>query len=302
VAWTGVRRLRRGVIAAALAATASCNAPVTILSAPTVPLPLEVGIDEQLADAVPEEIADDGVLDIATDPSYRPMEYLTSDGRLTGVDVALAQAIAAKLGLLPVFTLEAFNALEPGVRAGRFELAVAGLSVGAQDSLLTDAVLYLDSGTRLARSNRSDATLQDLCGRSIAALEGSAQLAALAEQSERCRDRGAPGITLVAGQTAAEVTRAVLIGKAEALVGDSPVVQASVRSYSSELQLVDGVVFPAPLAMLVSGPEGFVDLVAAALNALIEDGTYAKILASGGIVEGAVAEATVLPMGTTPSL
>lgn len=296
-----MRRLRRGVIAAAaLAATASCSAPVTTVSVPTVPLPFEVSTDRELADAVPEDIAGDALLDIATDPSYRPMEFTTSDGRLTGVDVGLAQAIAAKLGLRPVFTLEAFNALEPGVRSGRFELAAAGLSVGAEESLLTDAVLYLESGTRMARSNRSDATLGDLCGRAIAALEGSSQLAWLGEQSKQCRGRGAPGITLVAGQSADELTRAVLINRAEALVGDSPVVQASVRSYSTELELAEGVVSPAPLAMLVSGSDGFAELVAAALNALIADGTYATILASGGIVEGAVAAATVLPMGSSP--
>jgi polar amino acid transport system substrate-binding protein len=281
-------------------ATAACAIPVTTLSAPTVPLPYDVSVDRDLAEAVPDAIASDGVLDIGTDPSYRPMEYTTSEGLLTGVDVQLAQAIAAKLGLRPAFTLEAFNALEPGVRSGRFELAVATLSVGPEESLHTDAVLYLDSGTLMARSRRSTATLDDLCGRAIAALEGSSQLAGLAGQSEQCRAAGAPTITVVAGETAGELTRSVLIGKAEAMVGDSPFIQAGVRRYSTELELVDGVVAPAPLAMPVTGSEGFAEVIATAIDALIEDGTYAAILASGGIVEGAVEQATVLPMGTSP--
>ena len=72
---------------------------------PTAPLPTTVATDRELADRVPYQLRNRGVLDIGTDPPYRPMEYLTSDGRLTGVDVHLAQAIAAKLHLAAAFSL-----------------------------------------------------------------------------------------------------------------------------------------------------------------------------------------------------
>jgi polar amino acid transport system substrate-binding protein len=294
------RNLRR-MLAAALPGAlliAGCAAPTAAPGAAAVPLMLPVAVDRELAAAVPAEIAADGILDIGTDPSYRPMEYTDSDGRLTGVDIQLAQALAAMLDLRPVFALEAFTALESGIRAGRFEFGVAATSVHPGDALATDGILYLESGTVLARSVGSDATLWDLCGRSIAALEGSTQLTALSAQSASCRTAGREGITVVAGETQDAVTRSVLVGEAEAFVGDSPVVQAGVRSFAPELELVDGIVDPAPLAMLSPPSTGFADVVSRALDALIADGTYAAILASGGIVEGGVAQTVVLPVAT----
>jgi polar amino acid transport system substrate-binding protein len=294
------RNLRRllGVLLLGALPLAGCAAPTGTAGAAAVPLAFPVEADPALAAAVPEEIAADGFLDIGTDPSYRPMEYTDSTGRLTGVDIQLAQAIAATLDLRPIFVLEAFTALESGIRAGRFELGAAAISVQPGESLDTDGVLYLSSGTLLARSVASDATLADLCGRSVAALEGSTQLTALAAQAGTCRADGRAGITVVAGETQEAVTRSVLVGEAEAMVGDSPVVQASVRSYPGELELVDGRADPAPLAMLTPPGDGFAEVVSRVLDGLIADGTYAAILASGGLVEGAVDTTAVLPAGT----
>lgn len=292
-----LRRLLAGVLLGALP-LAGCAAPTGTPGAAAVPLALPVAADPALAAAVPEAITADGFLDIGTDPSYRPMEYTDSTGRLTGVDIQLAQAIAATLDLQPVFVLEAFTALESGIRAGRFELGVAAISVQPGESLDTDGVLYLASGTLLARSVTSDATLADLCGRSVAALEGSTQLTALAAQARSCRADGRAGITVVAGETQDGVTRSVLVGRAEAMVGDSPVVQASVRRYSEELELVEGLADPAPLAMLAPAGDGFAEVVSRVLDGLIADGTYAAILASGGLLEGALDSTVVLPAGT----
>lgn len=267
---------------------------------PTAPLPTTVATDRELADRVPYQLRNRGVLDIGTDPPYRPMEYLTSDGRLTGVDVHLAQAIAAKLHLAAAFSLEAFSALTTGVRVGRFDLGVAALSVSPGESLPVDAVLYLESGTRLVRSATSDAELDDLCGRAVGALEGSAQVADLAAASIACTDAGREPITVRAAGTVEEVARGVLLGNAEALVADSPVAQSIARDYPAELEVTGDVGSPRPLAMLIDpAVPGLADLVADALDALIADGSYDAILAAEGVVEGAAARAIVLRAGDT---
>lgn len=292
-----MRRTLAGTLLGAVM-IAGCAPPIAPPGPPTVPLAFPVAVDEELAAAVPAAIAADGILDIGTDPSYRPMEYTDSEGRLTGVDVQLAQAVAATLDLRPAFGFEAFSALASGIRAGRFDLGVAAVSVRPGDSLDVDGVLYLASGTLLARSVGSDAELSELCGRAIAALEGSTQLSRLADLSLQCRASGQPEITLIAGETQDAVTRSVLVGQAEALVGDSPVVQSSVRLNAAELELAAGFDDPAPLAMLTPPGDGFAAVVSQALDNLIADGTYAAILATGGIVEGAVAQTVVLPFGT----
>ncbi len=284
-------------LACSLLLTTSCSSAV-VRGVPTLPSPHTVSADQQLAALVPDSVAADGVLDIGTDPSYRPMEYTTADGLLTGVDIQLAQAVAATLGLTPVFSFEAFTALESGVRAGRFELAAAALTVRPDTTLATDAVLYFDSGTRLARQQGSAVTLDDLCGTAISVLEGSVQLSDLEAESDRCRTAGRAGVRAVAGETVDEVVRALLVGDAEAMIGDSAVIQAGVRSYSLQLELDEQVVSPAPLGMLtMPDDDALADAVAAALDRLIRQGVYDEILLSGGLTEGAVAAAVVLPVG-----
>lgn len=297
---TTARNLRRTLAAVLLGAVAGagCAAPVGPVGVAAVGLQVPVSVDREASAAVPEEIRADGILDIGTDPDAKPMEYFDSAGRLTGVDIQLAQAVAAALDLRPLFVLEAFTALESGVRAGRFDLGVAAIAVPPGEVLDTDSVLYLSAGTMLARSVSSDTTLANLCGRPIAALEGSTQLSDLANRSRRCESEGSAAITVVAGQTQEAVTRSVLVGDAEAMIGDSPAMQSSVRSYPGELDLVPGLASPAPLVMLTPAGNGFADVVSDVLDTFIADGTYEAILASGGLTEGGVAQTSVLPAGT----
>ncbi len=301
--WLDAVYLRRWLGLAVLTAlfAAGC-APQINPGVPAAPLPVEVSRDRDLAMRVPAEVSADGLLDIGTDPSYRPMEYFRTDGLLEGVDIQLAQAVAAKLGLTAAFTLEAFSALESGVRAGRFEMGIAALSVEPGDTLATDAVLYLDTGTQLARRVGSDVTLAALCGRTISALEGSVQVAQVTAQSQHCIVAGSPGVAVVAGQTIVEVVNAVLVGGAEAMVGDSPVVQSAATSYPGELELTDEVFSPASLAILTDPSfPALGEVVAAAMDSLIADGTYDAILHAFGITSGGVAQAVLLPASQPPA-
>ena len=55
---------------------------------------VDSSVVEELARRVPERIGVDGALTFGTDPSFPPMESLTTEGALTGADIALAEAIA----------------------------------------------------------------------------------------------------------------------------------------------------------------------------------------------------------------
>lgn len=258
---------------------------------------VEVAADHALADRVPDAIAKDGVLRIGTDPPYKPMEFYNAQQQLTGLEVQLAMAIARKLDLEPRFTPEAFTAVEAGVRADRFELGAAALTLPPGEQLSTDAVLYLASGIRLGRQQGSNVELATMCGRRVSALEGSQQLTALSDASKRCTAAGAAPIVITAFPTQDDVTRSVLTGRAAAMVADAPVVQSAVHTYPSEIEMAPGEIDPAPFALLTSAQGEFADVVAAAIDELIADGSYDRILGAFGIREGAVARAVVLPAG-----
>lgn len=274
--------------------------PQPLRGQPAQPLATEVSTDADLVARVPAEVAKDGVLDVGTDPAFQPMAYLTADNLLAGFDIALTQAIAAKLGLDPVFTLEAGTALESGVRLGRFEAAVAALPLGPRETSEADAVLYLDSGTRLATTTGSGLAADRLCGAAITALEGSVQVSQLSEASERCEAAGQPPVRILTRENQDAATRSVLVGSADGMVGEAPVVEAAVKTYAGELALASGVFAPVKLAILTDPAiAGLGQVVADAVDALIEDGAYAEILGGNGLTSGGVEQAQLLPAGSS---
>jgi polar amino acid transport system substrate-binding protein len=281
-----------------LAVVSGCSAPADP-GIPTAPPVVQVPVNPELADRVPEPLKTRGTLQVGTDPSYRPMEYRDSADRLTGLEIQLVLAVAQALGLEASFSDDAFSALQDGVAAGRYDLGAGALTLAPGESFATDAVLYLATGVQLARGTGSDLQFSDLCGARVAALEGSTQLQVLGDLSRACSAKGGPPITILAGLTQTQVTRRVLTGRADGMVADAPVAQAEVKTYPTELELAEGVRDRSAFALL-TGPadgEGFAELVADAIDDLIASGAYHRILLAFGVTQGGLENAVVLPAG-----
>ena len=76
-----------------------------------------------------------GVLRIATTGDYAPFS-LERDGRLQGVDIALALALAADLGLEAVFVPTGWPTLMQDLAADRFDVALSGISITPERAAL----------------------------------------------------------------------------------------------------------------------------------------------------------------------
>ena len=70
----------------------------------------------------------DGVLSMATEATFPPYEYYDGD-TIVGIDVEIAQAIADKLGLKLEVTDIAFDSIIPGVKTGKYDIGLAGMTV-----------------------------------------------------------------------------------------------------------------------------------------------------------------------------
>lgn len=109
-----------------------------------------LAVDPTSAAAVPPQYRQDGVLLIANDPSYPPMEFIASGNRV-GADIDLANAIAAVVGLRTEFADQAFSTIVPSVGIGRYELGLSSLwaerSVGPRWPNMTT---YFQAGTQFA--------------------------------------------------------------------------------------------------------------------------------------------------------
>ena len=269
-----------------------CSVPETSGDPPTA----SPSFMPELAALVPESIKEDGILDAITDPNYAPMEFTIEDGvNVEGVDIALTKGVAEVLGLRPRFRREAYTAIPAGVRTGRSELGVASLTIGPEDELRTNAVLYFKSGTQLVRAKQApQLSPTSMCGHVIASLEGSVQVAELAEASRDCRHRDYSAIEIVAESTQESVTDAVIRGRAEGLLADNPVANLAVNQNPTTLELAGASYNEAPLGMLTRADlRGFARAVRDAVQHLIDSGYYAQVLRKWNVSQGAMKTATI---------
>ncbi|MBR5442428.1 MAG: transporter substrate-binding domain-containing protein [Clostridia bacterium] len=72
--------------------------------------------------------AETKVLTMATNAEFPPYEYKEGDG-YKGIDVEIAEAIAAKLGMELKIEDIAFDSIIPGVQTGKYDMGMAGLTV-----------------------------------------------------------------------------------------------------------------------------------------------------------------------------
>ncbi len=257
----------------------------------------------ELAAKVPDKIRAEGALDVGIDPNYPPMEYLER-GTAVGADLAIMDAIGEKLGLKIRYSEDAYALLVPGVAAGRFDAAISALSVDENDLQNANMVTYFMNGSQLAVRPPAKKKFgpKNLCNRRITVLDGSVQYNQLVERSANCVENQKKPIRVITYQSQAPATQAVIDGKAYGTLADSPVIQRAVAQSNGAL-VTNGKRFDlAPYGIAVASQrKQLAEAIQEALKAMIEDGTYQRILDEWNISEGAIEEPEILTRKDIPS-
>lgn len=164
------------------------------------------------------EIQRRGVLRVGLDASFPPFETMADNGQIVGLDVDLAQAVAADLGVEVELVNIGFDGLYDALLAGRVDLVISGLPY---DPRWTEDVAYsrnyFNAGqVLLVRIDEPAITaLEDLAGRTVAVEWGSQADMAGRELAEKIQ-----GVALRRAATAAEAVAAVVGGQADAVIVD----------------------------------------------------------------------------------
>lgn len=253
-----------------------------------------IAVDEAAAALVPEEIAKTGKLTVGTDPTYPPNEYKDDSGKIVGWEIELFDAAAAKLGLKTEYTAAKFDNIIPGVEGGKYNLGLSSFFDKLERQKVVDMVSYYTAGSQFAARAGSGLDANNLCGLSVAAQNGTTQyLEDLPMMSEKCTSEGKDAINILGFDAQDEATTAVVVGKADAFVADSPVVQYAVKQNGGELELLGDIYGVFFYAMPVAKDSGLAPALQAAIQSLIDDGTYANILGAYGVEAGAVAKSEI---------
>jgi polar amino acid transport system substrate-binding protein len=264
----------------------------------STPLP-SVSADEALAGRVPDSIASDGVITVGSDTTYAPSEFLAEDGKtIVGFDVDLFKLVAQKLGLEAQFETAPFDSIIAGVGSGRYETGVSSFTINPERLAQANMVSYYSAGTQWStkKGNPDKVDPDDACGKNIAVQKATVQVDDITARSDACEAAGKDPITIDQYDAQSDATAAVVSGKDDAGLADSPVMAYAVKQTNGQLELLGDVYDSAPYGYVVAKDQTeFAQALADAVKSLIDDGSYQQVLANWGVEAGAIDDPTVNP-------
>jgi len=115
-----------------------------------------------------------GVLKVGIDAAFAPMTFKDETGAYTGYDIALATAVAEKLGVAVEFVEVDWSNLAAALNDGTIDCVWSGMSINAErQAAMTISAAYLESNTTLLVHKDVAGFIEDLAGKKAAVQTGS---------------------------------------------------------------------------------------------------------------------------------
>lgn len=250
-----------------------------------------VSASSEIAPLVPESVRASG-LRVVTSAPYPPYEFYEGD-QLVGLDIDLAHAIAAKLGVAANVESVDFDGVVPAMLAGRYDIALAGMEDTEVRREVLDFIDYAKIGTAIVvpvANPHGIHAFADLCGLTVAVERGTSFNELIQDRQAECINAGAEPVTLSEQADQGSALLAIMSGNVDALLTQN----TSGSLIASEqpdrfLSIADG---DEPdglsgIAIPKKSPQLF-EAIFAATQELGEDGTLAAIFDKWGIADVAL--------------
>lgn len=260
-------------------------------------------VDTKAAAKLPATYKTNGI-NIGSDIPYAPMEMFDAKHNPIGFDVDLATAIGAKLGVKVTFQVQAFDSIIPSLQAAKHDATLSSMSDTVARQKILDFVDYFNGGASLlvAKGNPNKIkSLSDLCGKPVAAEAATWEVDLLNTQSATCKKAGKAALQVLTLPGDTDALNAVHAQKAVAYLADSQVAAYDVKTAGNG-SYFDLVIDPANPNGYEAGligigvlkkNTGLRDGIQMALQDLMNDGTYTKLLAKWNLTSFKIAKATI---------
>ena len=260
------------------------------------------GANAAVAALVPSALKSKGTLTVAEDASYAPDEFIGPDGHtVVGMDADLAKALAAVMGLKANVVNATFATIIPGLTAGRFDMGASSFSDTPAREKSVNFVDYASVGESFytkATGGTSIGSIADICGKTVSVESGTTEEADAKTQSSKCTKAGKPAVTVLVFNTQTEANLAVSSGRAALGFADTPVAGYQVKQSGGQFKIVGVPYATGPYGLAI--PKGGLDkAVLAALQQLVNNGTYKSILAKWGLSGIAISPSLIKINGAT---
>ncbi|MCZ0989962.1 ABC transporter substrate-binding protein [Streptomyces diastatochromogenes] len=223
--------------------------------------------------------------------------YLNDGKTLTGQDVDFTKAVARALGIKLKVEQASFEAILPALDSGKYDFGASNFGVTDERRKTIDFVTYINDGQGFAARKDSKLSritdLKQLCGLNVATGAGTTFEATLEDNKHVCTDAGKKAYQVQTYSEQGAIWSSVQQGR-------SDVVMSTINGLRYAVAHQQGVKFLNEYHRLDVGfafKKGtkLAPAFQAAVNELIADGTYDKILNKWGTTGSAIGKSRISP-------
>lgn len=242
--------------------------------------------DPELHAKLPASIRDAGTMTVGTDASYPPCDYMNDQNKIDGFNHDILMAMADRLGIEIAQRSLAFDGLLPGVQAGRFSAAMECITDNADREKQVTFVdyAYAVKGVMTTSSNPGGVTENplSLCGLKAGVQTGTEFVGDAARYSKNCEKSGRQPLAVTNFPTAADQNTALRSGRIDLAFTD-----LATGEWQKKVSGNPFSVFTSPLMartyvgiVVKKQDTELAEALRSALAAMVEDGSYSKIMKS----------------------
>lgn len=262
---------------------------------------IRAGKDAALAAKVPGLIGKDGKLTVATTAGSIPLSFHATDDKTPiGSELDIAQLVADKLGLELDVQVTSWENWPLKTQSGDFEAVFSNVGVNKDRVKLFDFASYRAAymGFEAKKSATYDIKgADDISGLKISVGSGTNQEKILLAWNKELEGKGKAPATLQYYSSDADTILALSSGRTDLNIAPYPstVYRENTRD---DLKVVGKVNAGWPSETLVAATtlrgNGLAPVISEALNSVIKDGSYGKVLERWGLSEEALPESKTI--------
>jgi polar amino acid transport system substrate-binding protein len=260
-----------------------------------------------LGQRLPQRIRTAREIRVGSDVSYAPVEFYDAfapdvlerpvgepEPQVRGIDPDLATELGRKLGVRFTFVNTGFDELIPSLQDNDFDLIISSMTATPERAQEISFLEYFQAGTSILvpKGNPGKVgSMADLCGATVTLQAGTIHEELVDTQQADCGRRPIKARPLDSGT---QVVLEVKFGRADAALADFPVAayNAKVSGEGNDFQVVGDQIDPGPYGIGVRKDDTDLQRVLQeALRAIIEDGSYDRVLTKWNVTDGALKSA-----------
>ncbi|MFF5933152.1 ABC transporter substrate-binding protein [Streptomyces sp. NPDC012508] len=261
---------------------------------------------DSIAAKVPEKIRKRGTLEIVdSSGSAAPLTFYATDNKtVIGVETDIAFLVADVLGLEPHINTVSWENIFVGLDSAKYDVGFSNITVTEERKEKYDFATYREDNLGFEAKKGSGLKVagpEDVAGKKVAVSSGTNQEKLLVEWSKENEKAGRKPVDIAYYQNDSDTYLALQSGRIDLYLGPNPTAAYHaattgktevVGTYSGAGSTLQGLI-----AATTKKDSGLAEPLAAALDEVIENGTYAEVLERWGLSDEAVPTSEINPPG-----